>query len=56
MSFKNETEKIVLLRVKGLIQILSSSGLKKFVQFLSSTSHPILRGAQNIAIGARSVE
>ena len=51
MSLKKETEKIVLLQVKGLIQIfVKVRNEKKLVIFLSSTSHP-LRGTQNIATG-----
>ena len=52
MSFKKETEKIVLLQVKGLIHIIVKFRTKKNCVFLSSPTVILLRGAPlNIAIG-----
>ena len=52
MSFK----KIVLLQVKGLIQVIFKFRTEKNLRtFLSSTDYPFWRGVQNIAIGAPSI-
>ena len=43
--FKKETEKILLLQVKGLIQVIVEFRTeKKLCTFLSSISHPLRRG------------
>ena len=45
--FRKETEKILLLQVKGLIQVIVEFRTeKKLCTFLSSISHPLRRGAQ----------
>ena len=45
--FKKETEKILLLQVKGLIQVIVEFRTeKKLCTFLSSISHPLRRGTQ----------
>ena len=49
MSFKIKTEKILLLQVKNLIQIIVKFRTIKLCTVLSSTSHS-LRGPQNVAI------
>ena len=52
MSFKKETEKIVLLQVKGLIHIIVKFKTKKNGVFLSSSPVILLKGAPlNIVIG-----
>ena len=52
MSFK----KIVLLQVKGLIQVIVKFRTEKNLRtFLSSTGYPLWRRVQNIAIGAPSI-
>ena len=52
MSFK----KIVLLQVKGLIQVIVKFRTEKNLRtFLSSTGYRFWRGVQNIAIGAPSI-
>ena len=52
MSFKKETEKIVLLQVKGLIHNIVKFTTKKNCVFLSSPPVILLRGAPlNIVIG-----
>ena len=51
MKFKKETEKIVLLQVKGLIHIIVKFRTKKKLGIsIISTSHPFERGTLNIAI------
>ena len=45
MSFKKETEKIVLLQVKGLIHVIVKFRTNKNLRIsIMSTSHPFERG------------
>ena len=49
ISFKKETEKIVLLQMKGLIQIIAKFRTVKYLcMFLSSNTNILLRGPLNI--------
>ena len=50
MSFKKDTEKIVLLKVKGLIHIVKFRTSKNGIFLSSATNHP-RAVAPNIAIG-----
>ena len=51
MSFKNETEKIVLLQVKGLIQIIVKFRTeKKFVHIFIMHDSPFERGTNELKV------
>ena len=56
MSFKKDTEKTILLQVKGLLQIIVKFRTEKnLCTFLSSTRHPIWEGHKILPPGEEVV-